>query len=70
MIIYLYSCSPCDGIAATFVGVDRLIDVAETEGLVDVAKYTSSMMKVDQTMVKTRVSFSLDIHDLVKTCTD
>ena len=45
-----------DGRAVTFVGVDHLIDMAETVGVVDVSKYTSNTMKQGQTKVETSVS--------------
>ena len=62
LIAYMYTCSPSDGRSATFVGVDHLIDVAKTGDLVDVAKYTSSTMKLDQARVKTSVSGFVHIY--------
>ena len=55
-----------DGRAVTFVGVDHLIDMAETVGVVDVSKYTSNTMKQGQTKVETSVShwsLSRNIHN-------
>ena len=57
-ITYIYSWSPGDGRAATFIGVDHLIDMTKTCGTVDVTRYASSTMKWDQTRVETSVSGS------------